>query len=104
MLTVKQNNKFTKQQLVEYLETNGVGTRQLFAGNILRQPMMTENNVSLKIGKSSLLLSNKLTEKEYKKLSNTEYIMNNTFWVGVFPELGKKEMDKISNLIHKFIK
>ena len=104
LLSVKQNNKFTKQQLVEYLEQNGVGTRQLFAGNILRQPMMTENNVSLKIGKSPLLMSNKLTEKEYKKLPNTEYIMNNTFWVGVFPELGKKEMDKISKLIHKFIK
>ncbi|MBO7612146.1 MAG: lipopolysaccharide biosynthesis protein RfbH [Elusimicrobia bacterium] len=104
LLSVKQNNKFTKQQLVEYLEQNGVGTRQLFAGNILRQPMMTENNVPLKIGKSPLLMSNKLTEKEYKKLPNTEYIMNNTFWVGVFPELGKKEMDKISKLIHKFIK
>jgi CDP-6-deoxy-D-xylo-4-hexulose-3-dehydrase len=103
LLTVKQNNKFTKQQLVEYLEKNGVGTRQLFAGNILRQPMMTENEFPMKIGDSSLLLSNKLTEKEYKMLPNTDYIMNNTFWVGIFPALGKKEMDKISNLIHEFI-
>lgn len=104
LLTLKRNNKFTKQQLVEYLEKNGVGTRQLFAGNILRQPMMTENKIPIRIGKSSLLLSNKLTEKEYKMLPNTDYIMNNTFWIGVFPALGKKEMDKISSLIHRFVK
>jgi CDP-6-deoxy-D-xylo-4-hexulose-3-dehydrase len=85
------------------LEENGVGTRQLFAGNILRQPMMTENEIPLRIGKSKLLLSNKLKEKHYKMLLNTEYIMNNSFWVGVFPVLGKKEMDKISDLIHEFI-
>ncbi len=104
LLTLKQNSKFTKQQLVEYLEQNGVGTRQLFAGNILRQPMMTETEIPVRIGKSKLLMSNKLSEKEYKLLPNTEYIMNNTFWVGVFPALGKKEMDKISKLVHNFVK
>ena len=104
LLTIKQNNKFTKQKLVEYLEQNGIGTRQLFAGNILRQPMMTENKIQIRIGKSTLLQSNKLTEKQYKLLPNTEYIMNNSFWVGIFPALGKQEMDKISKQIHKFIK
>ena len=64
---------------------------------------MTENEIPIRIGKSSLLLSNKLTEKEYKMLPNTDYIMNNTFWVGVFPALSKKEMDKISDLVHKFV-
>lgn len=104
LLSVKQNGKFTKQQLVEYLESNGVGTRQLFAGNILRQPMMTENEIPLRIGSSALLTSNRLTENEYKMLPNADYIMNNTFWVGVFPGLGKKEMNRISDLIHKFVK
>ena len=86
------------------MEQNGIGTRQLFAGNILRQPMMTENKIQIKIGKSTLLQSNKLTEKQYKLLPNTEYIMNNSFWVGIFPALRKKEMDRISSLIHEFIK
>lgn len=104
LLSVKQNGIFTKQKLVEYLEENGVGTRQLFAGNILRQPMMTENDIPIRIGSSSLLSSNRLTETEYKMLPNADYIMNNTFWVGTFPELGKKEMNKISDLIHRFVK
>lgn len=104
LISVKQNQKFTKQQLVEYLEQNGIGTRQLFAGNILRQPMMIENEIPIRISDSELLFSNKLTEKEYLMLPSTDYIMNNTFWVGVFPALGKKEMNKISEVIHRFVK
>jgi CDP-6-deoxy-D-xylo-4-hexulose-3-dehydrase len=104
LISVKPDNKFNKQQLVEFLEKNGIGTRQLFAGNILRQPMMTNNQIPLRIGNSETLLSNNLTEENYALLPNTDFIMNNTFWVGVFPALGKKELDKTSDLIHKFIK
>jgi CDP-4-dehydro-6-deoxyglucose reductase, E1 len=103
LISVKPNDKFNKQQLVEYLEKNGVGTRQLFAGNILRQPMFVENEIQLKINNSELLCSKKLTEENYSQLPNTDYIMNNTFWVGVFPAIGAKELDKTSDLIHKFI-
>ena len=100
---IKENQNFTKQELVEYLEKNGVGTRQLFPGNILRQPMFTENSVEIKINNSSVLISDKLAEEDYKKLPNTEFIMNNTFWVGIYPALGKKELSKTSDLIHKFV-
>ena len=103
LISVKPNEKFNKQQLVEFLEKNGVGTRQLFAGNILRQPMMVENDVDLKIANSELLNSRDLKEEHYQMLPNTDFIMNNTFWVGVFPALGNKELDKTSGLIHKFV-
>ena len=103
VITVRKDSCFTKQQLVEYLENNGVGTRQLFAGNILRQLSFTENDVLMRINNSDVINSKNLTEEDYKQLPNTDYIMNNTFWVGVFPALGKEEMDKISKLIHKFI-
>ena len=103
LISVKPNDKFNKQQLVEYLEKNGVGTRQLFAGNILRQPMMVEYDIPLKINSSILLNSRDLTEENYAALPNTDFIMNNTFWVGVYPGLNKKELDKTSELIHKFI-
>jgi len=103
LISVKPNKKFNKQQLVEFLESNGIGTRQLFAGNILRQPMVVENEFDLKIANSPLLKSNELNEEHYKLLPNTDFIMNNTFWVGVFPALGEKELNKTSDLIHKFI-
>jgi CDP-6-deoxy-D-xylo-4-hexulose-3-dehydrase len=104
LISVKPNDKFNKQQLVEFLEKNGVGTRQLFAGNILRQPMLVDNDIDLKINNSGLLNSRNLTEEHYSWLPNTDFIMNNTFWVGVYPGLGEKELDKTSALIHEFIK
>ena len=104
LITVKDDVGFTKQELVEYLENNGIGTRQLFAGNILRQPMFVENDILIRINDSDLLHSNNLTEDNYKMLPNTDFIMNHTFWVGTFPALGEKEIDKISKVIHDFIK
>ncbi len=104
LITLKENCSFTKQNMVEYLEKNGIGTRQLFAGNILRQPSFVENKISLRINDSELLQSNELTEEHYKMLPNTDYIMNHTFWVGIFPALTSKDLDKTSEVIHEFVK
>lgn len=103
LITLKENVKFRKQDMVEYLEKNGIGTRQLFAGNILRQPSFTENHIPLRIKDSGLLYSDELSEENYKQIPNTEYIMNNTFWVGIFPALGERELTKISDTIHSYI-
>ncbi len=103
LISIKPDAPFTKQQLVEYLEQNGIGTRQLFAGNLLRQPLMVNNDVALRIGSSALLNSCDLTEKEYALLPNTDFIMNNTFWVGTFPALGEKELSKTSEVMHRFV-
>lgn len=102
LISVKPNEKFSKQKLVEFLESNGVGTRQLFAGNILRQPMLVQNDVQIRIGNSEIINSKDLNEAHYAKLPNTDFIMNNTFWVGCFPDLGENELGKTSALIHKF--
>ncbi len=102
LISTKQDG--VKQKLVEFLEKNGVGTRQLFAGNILRQPMIVNNEIPLRIGNSKLINSAELSEEHYKMLPETEFIMNNTFWVGVFPALSYKELDKTSELIHQFFK
>lgn len=103
LISVKENAPFTKQELVEYLENNKIGTRQLFAGNILRQPMIVEYDVNFRIGNSDLINSKDLNEDWYKKLPNTEFIMNNTFWVGTFPALGEKEITKIAQTIKDFV-
>ena len=102
LLSVKEGAPFTKQQLVEYLEQNGVGTRQLFAGNLLRQPLMTDNAYPVRIAGEKLKYSNQLTEHDFALLPNTEFIMNHTFWVGTFPRLGEKELTKTVALLHRF--
>jgi CDP-6-deoxy-D-xylo-4-hexulose-3-dehydrase len=104
LVSVKPNDKFNKQQLVEYLERNMIGTRQLFAGNILRQPCFVENDISLRIRNSDIKKSNTLTEEDYKLLPNTDFIMNNSFWVGIYPAINRWDLDKISNFIHRFIR
>ncbi len=104
LISVKKDAPFTKQEIVEYLENNKIGTRQLFAGNILRQPMIVDNSeIKFRISNSNLMTSADLNENWYKKLPNTEFIMNNTFWVGTFPALGEEEITKISDTIHKFV-
>ena len=105
LISVKEGVNITKQGLVEYLESHGIGTRQLFAGNILRQPMIVDDEqIQFRIGNSELLSSKDLNEEWYAKLPKTEFIMNNTFWVGTFPALGKEEITRIANTIHEFIK
>ena len=104
LISVKNDCCFTKQELVEYLENHKIGTRQLFAGNILRQPMITDDNIEFRIANGRLMNSKDLTEETYKLLPNTEFIMNNTFWVGTFPALGEEEILRISEGIHSFIK
>ena len=103
LISVKEGAPFSKQELIEYLEKNNIGTRQLFAGNILRQPMIVENDIPLRIGSGALMSSKQLSEEDYKLLPDTEFIMNNTFWVGVFPALGENELDRTSEVIHDFV-
>ena len=103
LISVKEDAPFTKQQLVEFLESHKVGTRQLFAGNILRQPMIVDNDVDFRIGSGKLMNSKELTEDTYKLLPNTEFIMNNTFWVGTFPALGEEEITRIADTIKAFV-
>ena len=103
LLSVRPDAGFAKQSMVEYLEENGVGTRQLFAGNILRQPMLCENDICIRIADSAVLSTWELTDKHYGLLPNSDFIMNNSFWVGVFPALGEEEIMRTSATIHQFI-
>ena len=104
LISVKDNAPFTKQELVQYLEENGIGTRQLFAGNILRQPMMAKNDVKVRIGSDCVKNAKDLTEADYVRLPGTEFIMNHTFWVGVAQNNTPKDMERTVQVIHSFIK
>ncbi len=102
-ITVKQTASFGKADLVKYLEKNGVGTRQLFAGNILRQPAFTKNKIKIRIRNSGYLYSNELDENHYNLIYNTDIVMNNTFWIGVWPGISEEEIDYILKIFKKYI-
>lgn len=105
LISVKKDAPFTKQEMVEYLENHKIGTRQLFAGNILRQPMFADDEqIQFRIGNSKLLSSKDLNDFWYSKLPNTDFIMNNTFWVGTFPALGESEISRIADTICACVK
>ena len=105
LLSVRKEAPFTKQELVEYLEKNKIGTRQLFAGNILRQPMIVDNpDIKFRIRNSKLLEAKDLSDDTYSHIPNSDFIMNQTFWIGTFPRLGEKEITKMSDVIHEFVK
>ena len=84
-ITVKENDKFTKNEIVEYLENANILTRQLFAGNMTKQPAYL--NVECRI---------------IGDLANTDYIMNNTFFIGVYPKIGDVEMEYIIKTFEEF--
>jgi len=103
LISVKEDAPFTKQQLVEYLEAHGIGTRQLFAGNLLRQPMVTTNDLPLRIGGGELKNSRDLTEDDYKALPVTDFIMTHTFWVGVAQNVTVEDMKQTARVFHDFV-
>lgn len=83
-ITLKGDDKYTRNDLVKFLELNKIGTRLLFAGNILKQPVFTENNYEYKV---------------IGNLENTDIIMENTFWIGVWPGITD---ECITYIIYKF--
>ena len=92
ILTVKDNTKFTRNEIVQYLEDNNIQIRMLFSGNIIKHPCfddMRKNNYGYRI---------------IGDLKNTNKIMNNTFWIGVYPGLSKNDLDYMILKIKEFIK
>ena len=83
---VKPGAPFTRDQLTRALEAQKIGTRLLFAGNLIRQPAYEG--------------------WEYRvvgDLSNTDYVMNNVFWIGVFPGLTHEMLDHIVKTASEFV-
>ncbi len=85
-ITIRDNNKINRNNLIQFLDSQNIGTRLLFSGNITKQPYMI--NQKYKIS-GNLKVSDK--------------IMNDSFWVGVYPGLRKNNINHISNVLHKYI-
>lgn len=90
MLHVRGDADFTRNDLTTYLEKHNIQTRNLFAGNLLRHPCFD----ALQEGVDYRISGN---------LHATDTIMNNTFWMGVYPGLFPEMIDYIINSIHSFV-
>ena len=85
-ITVKDNIPFSKESLVNYLTSKLVDTRPIFAGNLIKQPYFKNK-----------------TFRTSKTLSNTDKIMNQSFWIGVFPGLSKDMLEYTIKQFETFI-
>ena len=94
LISVKENAGFTRNELTKFLEERKIQTRNLFAGNLLRHPAFINLNKE-SVGKN----------KYYRvvgELKNTDFIMNNTFWIGVYPGMKKPMLDWMIKSIREF--
>ncbi|WP_310439005.1 lipopolysaccharide biosynthesis protein RfbH [Sulfuricurvum sp.] len=90
MMTLKEGVKFTRNELVEHLENANIQTRNLFAGNMLRHPMFD----SMIEGIDYRVISD---------LPNTDKIMNDSFWVGLYPGMGDEPIRYMIDTIKHYI-
>lgn len=85
-ITLKDNAQVSRVELLQYLDENKVGTRLLFAGNLTRQPYMVGRNYRVS-----------------GELTNTDVVMNNTFWIGVQPALTEEMLEYSVSKIETYL-
>lgn len=90
MMTLKDGVNFTRNELVEYLEKNKIQTRNLFAGNMTRHPMFD----SMILGQDYRIVGD---------LKVTDKIMNDSFWIGLYPGMGDDAINYMIKKIREFI-
>ncbi|MBP9673638.1 MAG: lipopolysaccharide biosynthesis protein RfbH [Bacteriovoracaceae bacterium] len=86
-ITLLESAPKTRNELTQFLEKNKIGTRMLFGGNLLKQPLYQE-----------------VQKRVVGDLTQTDRIMNQTFWVGIYPALNSEHMDYIAHKIKEFLK
>jgi len=85
-ITLDPESSISRQGLLQFLDSRKIGTRLLFAGNLLKQPAYK--------GVDFRVIGN---------LKNTDIVMNNTFWVGTYPGLTSEMIDFITESITEYV-
>lgn len=86
-ITVREDVGFTRTELTNYLNKNKIETRNLFGGNLLRQPAYQG-----------------IHHRKIGDLNNTDRIMNNTFFLGTYPGIGSEKIEYTMDIIASFRK
>jgi len=84
-ITLKDSAGVSRLDFIKYLDQHKIGTRLLFAGNLIRQPYFKDFEYRV-VG----------------DLINTDITMNQTLWLGIYPGLGKEQLDYISEKCEEF--
>ena len=85
-ITIHPDSALDRTELLRYLDQRLIGTRLLFAGNILRQPAYQN-----------------IDHRVIGSLSNSDLVMKNTFWLGVYPGLTNEMLDYVIESLHEFV-
>jgi len=86
-LSLVNNTKHNRNDIIQYLNSNKIGTRLLFSGNLIKQPYMKDVNF-----------------RTHGQLKNTDFIMNNTFWIGLYPGLSLKHLEYVIDKFKNYFK
>lgn len=85
-ITLRENSPVNRTDLLQYLDQKKIGTRLLFAGNLVKQPYMKDRQYRVA-----------------SDLTQTDKIMHDTFWIGVYPGLSEEMLDYAALAIEQFI-
>lgn len=83
---VRKDAPFCRADLIRSLENNKIGTRLLFGGNLLRQPAYKECEF-----------------RAVGSLPNSDFVMDNVFWIGIYPGLTKNMLDFVADTMFRFV-
>ena len=84
-ISIAEGEKFSRNDLTTWLERHGVETRNMFGGNLVRQPAFMD-----------------IEHRKVGDLSNSDFVMNNTFFIGVYPGIDKAQVDYMIEVIKNF--
>lgn len=87
VLTLKENASFTRDDVVQFLEGKNIATRMLFAGNLTRQPAYLD-----------------APKRIVGQLAGADNIMNNAFWIGVYPGMSEDMLEYVAECFDEFVK
>lgn len=87
LITLRNNCFFSREELLRYLDKYKISTRLLFAGDIIKQPYFKNNQIKF---------------RKISNLKNTDKIMNDSFWIGVYPGLNQEKLDFVIEKFNDF--